>query len=67
MAKGDSAYMFNVDPNKSNAWGITYLYGCTAIMISDPAFVVGKYFIVFFSPLALVPNKNSFHPSTCAR
>jgi hypothetical protein len=42
MAKGDSALPFTVDPNKSEAWGITYLYGCTAILISDPKYVLGK-------------------------
>jgi hypothetical protein len=42
-AKGDSAADFAVDPDKSDAWGVTYLYGCTAILISDPKFVIGKY------------------------
>jgi hypothetical protein len=46
-AKGDSALPFTVDPNKSEAWGITYLYGCTAIMISDPKYVLGKSCFLF--------------------
>jgi hypothetical protein len=41
-AMGESAYYFKVDPNKSDVWGTTQLYGCTGILISDPTFVIGK-------------------------
>lgn len=40
---GDSALFFRIDPSVDNAWGITYLYGCTALMISDPEFVIGTH------------------------
>ncbi|KAF7876438.1 hypothetical protein EAF04_001529 [Stromatinia cepivora] len=40
MAQGDSALAFSIDQTKDNVWGITYLYGCTALMISDPNFVI---------------------------
>ncbi|KAH8688690.1 hypothetical protein BGW36DRAFT_412670 [Talaromyces proteolyticus] len=39
-AMGDSALAFGIDQSVDNAWGITYLYGCTALMISDPKFVI---------------------------
>ncbi|KFZ25035.1 hypothetical protein V502_00489 [Pseudogymnoascus sp. VKM F-4520 (FW-2644)] len=39
-AMGDSALPFTVDHLVDNVWGITYLYGCTALMISDPDFVI---------------------------
>jgi hypothetical protein len=40
---GDSALPFRIDQSVDNAWGITYLYGCTALMISDPNFVIGTH------------------------
>ncbi|CZR59408.1 uncharacterized protein PAC_09300 [Phialocephala subalpina] len=40
LAMGDSALPFTIDQSVDNAWGITFLYGCTALMISDPEFVV---------------------------
>ncbi|PQE24856.1 hypothetical protein CJF31_00008121 [Rutstroemia sp. NJR-2017a BVV2] len=40
MAQGDSAKYFAIDQTKDNAWGITFLYGCTALMISDAEFVI---------------------------
>ncbi|KAF2797158.1 hypothetical protein K505DRAFT_334554 [Melanomma pulvis-pyrius CBS 109.77] len=39
-AGGDSALYFKIDQSKTDAWGITFLYGCTALMISDPEHVV---------------------------
>ncbi|KFY92069.1 hypothetical protein V498_05170 [Pseudogymnoascus sp. VKM F-4517 (FW-2822)] len=39
-AKGDSALYFPIDQSEDNAWGVTYLYGCTALLISDPRFVI---------------------------
>lgn len=39
---GDSALHFNVKDTQSDAWGFTYLHGCTGILISDPNFVIGK-------------------------
>ncbi|PMD16939.1 hypothetical protein NA56DRAFT_282629 [Hyaloscypha hepaticicola] len=39
-ALGDSALPFRIDQSVDNAWGVTYLYGCTALMISDPNFVI---------------------------
>ncbi|KAH8159432.1 hypothetical protein CIB48_g8816 [Xylaria polymorpha] len=39
-AQGDSALPFSIDQTRDNAWGVTYLYGCTALMISDPNFVI---------------------------
>ncbi|KAF2725461.1 hypothetical protein K431DRAFT_342907 [Polychaeton citri CBS 116435] len=39
-AQGDSAKYFKIDRTVSNAWGITYLYGCAGILISDPDFVI---------------------------
>ena len=41
---GDSALAFKIDQSVNNAWGITYLYGCTALMISDPDFVIGTHY-----------------------
>ena len=41
---GDSALPFRIDQSVDNAWGITYLYGCTALMISDPDFVIGTHY-----------------------
>lgn len=34
---------FRIDQSVDNAWGVTYLYGCTALIISDPNFVIGTY------------------------
>jgi len=34
-AGGDSATFFNIDTATSNTWGITYMYGCSGIIISD--------------------------------
>lgn len=45
MAKGDSASHFPVGPSKSDAWDVTYLHGCTAILISDPKFVIGNFIL----------------------
>ncbi|OBT40126.1 hypothetical protein VE00_09954 [Pseudogymnoascus sp. WSF 3629] len=39
-AMGDSALFFRIDQSVDNAWGVTYLYGCTALLISDPRFVI---------------------------
>ncbi|KFY95281.1 hypothetical protein V498_03436 [Pseudogymnoascus sp. VKM F-4517 (FW-2822)] len=39
-AMGDSALFFRIVQSVDNAWGVTYLYGCTALMISDPKFVI---------------------------
>ncbi|KAI0140469.1 hypothetical protein GGR57DRAFT_425924 [Xylariaceae sp. FL1272] len=39
-ATGTSALFFPINPDEDNAWGITYLYGCTALVISDPEFVI---------------------------
>ncbi|KAI0471185.1 hypothetical protein F4859DRAFT_109617 [Xylaria cf. heliscus] len=39
-AQGDSALPFSIDQTRDNVWGVTYLYGCTALMISDPNFVI---------------------------
>ena len=52
MSKGDSALGFKIDPTVDNAWGITYLYGCVGLMISDPNFVIGTHtFLLFLYPL----------------
>lgn len=50
MAKGDSALGFTIDQTVDNAWGITFLYGCTALIISDPQFVIGThiYYLYFY-------------------
>lgn len=40
---GDSALFFRIVQSVDNAWGVTYLYGCTALMISDPKFVIGTH------------------------
>ncbi|KAH7341197.1 hypothetical protein BKA66DRAFT_577161 [Pyrenochaeta sp. MPI-SDFR-AT-0127] len=39
-AGGDSALYFKIDQSTNDAWGITFLYGCTALMISDPEHVI---------------------------
>lgn len=61
---GDSALPFSIDQSVDNAWGVTYLYGCTALMISDPNFVIGTHHgpcrkphptIVLFALLLLMP------------
>ena len=41
IARGDSALTFTDFHGADDKWGVTYLYGCTALMISDPDFVVG--------------------------
>jgi hypothetical protein len=40
---GDSALPFTINQSVDNVWGVTYLYGCTALMISDPKFVIGTH------------------------
>lgn len=42
---GSSAIYHKWDRSANVAYGITYLYGCTGILISDPGFmIVGKSF-----------------------
>lgn len=41
-AQGISALEFTIDHSKSDAWGISYLYGCTGIVITDHDFIVGR-------------------------
>lgn len=43
VAKGDSAKFFEIDQSEDDAWAIAYLHGCTALMISDPNFVIGTF------------------------
>jgi hypothetical protein len=43
ILKGDSAHYERIDGSESITWGITYLYGCTAIVVTDPKFFIGKY------------------------
>lgn len=42
-ALGNSALHFNIDKTQDNSWGVTYLYGCTALLISHPDYVIGMY------------------------
>jgi hypothetical protein len=42
-AGGDSALYFKIDQEKTDAWGITFLYGCTALMITNPKHVIGQH------------------------
>jgi hypothetical protein len=39
-ATGSSAIFHKWDRSQEGAYGITYLYGCTGILISDPEFVI---------------------------
>jgi hypothetical protein len=34
---------FKIDQEKTDAWGITFLYGCTALMITNPKHVIGQH------------------------
>jgi hypothetical protein len=51
---------FKIDQEKTDAWGITFLYGCTALMITNPKHVIGQHELSLQQKWLLLPDSGQW-------